>query len=1312
MGNDVTVSAGLRQPHVPEPLVSSHINHCSNHDACDTTISMPLTTQTPILEQKLPRPTTSCPDKTNSSITTNSTYSDALDGNTNMNIEGPDDRHCISNRNRGSIRILGLNVCSLKAKLKYNVLEEYIREYDILCLSETKLDEIDNANIILEGFKPFYNHRKEFVHRSGGLAIFVKEDKMPFITELNQYNEGCVQYIMVNDKLLGFNLIIGAVYIPPNGSKYETGEEFDIILDSLVNLNADHEKANICLIGDFNSRTGTSQDFIELDTRTAEETGFPLQENDVFLNIEKLDECNVQIRRYNKDKKCDKNGNKLLDVCKCAGMLIVNGRVGRDKSLGNATCKDTSTVDYAVADVGLFKYISNFEVDTFDPFLSDIHCPIKLEIENQAHTTVATPHEQSNNIQNENTHNTQNKEDINKTCWDNAKKEIFKSAFNIDNISALCRRIDNLTDPTKSEIANITESIKHVYQEAGAESGMIKVLRPAKFKQHKLRRKLPNKPWFTKECENERKQFFKAKHNHSKFNTSATKENQKAKSKSFKRTVNLAYKQFHKELHNKLRNLQSSNPKDYWNILKKADNYKDKVCKITLEIFVDHFKKLNQVQLNGQNAETIDPPESPDNCIPAHNEALNKPFDESDIFKQIKKLKNGKACGFDMILNEFLKNSPTEMVTLLCKYFNTILTTGIIPDDWYIGVIIPIYKNKGDRDDVDNYRGITLLSCVGKLFTCLLNSRLNIYLENNKLLGEEQAGFREGYSTVDHIFTIHTIIDIFLANKKRLYCAFIDYRKAFDTVDRTSLWSKLINLNITGNILTVVKNMYEGAKSCIRHNSQFSDFFACNVGVRQGENLSPLLFSIYLNDLAGFLSDKCDGINLTYEDDNVDIYIHLYTLLYADDTILISQNPEDLQIMLDSLHDYCEKWKLVVNISKTKIIVFSRGKVTRLPEWKFGQENIDVVQDYTYLGIKMNFNGKYRKAMEKQISQAKRALFSLFSKARKLNLPPDIVCHLFDACILPILIYGCEVWGFSNLTQIERVHTFFCKTLLRLNASTANCMALGEVGRFKIETYVNQRILNYWTRLVTGKQDKIAVSIYKYAKAQFDKQNLESKWMAKTRSILNNIGLSYIWHEDTNQIDPVAFKTVINQKICDIESQNWNSDVQDSSHCRNYRLFKTNLRMETYLLKLSPTHAVDLCRFRCQNHRLPITQGRYDGIEKAERKCTLCKQNAIGDEFHYVLECPAFEQDRLKYLKFNKKRNPNVYDFKTIFTKQETRQLTDLAKFVRIIMDKFPAKNTKRKRTKKNKKYSVSQNVFSNPYIAIHAYMPDLHYRS
>ena len=190
------------------------------------------------------------------------------------------------------------------------------------------------------------------------------------------------------------------------------------------------------------------------------------------------------------------------------------------------------------------------------------------------------------------------------------------------------------------------------------------------------------------------------------------------------------------------------------------------------------------------------------------------------------------------------------------KLFNNILDTGYMPDIWLSGNIIPIYKNKGSKDDPKNYRPITIISCLDKLFTSILNERLTKFSDEVNLICENQAGFRKGYSTIDNVFVFHTLIDMFKPLKKKLFCIFIDFEKVFDKVWTEGLWHKLILNNIKGKVYSIIYNMYQGIKSRVSSDGNNSIFFPCNNGLRQGENLSLFLFSLYLNDIEEFFVDN------------------------------------------------------------------------------------------------------------------------------------------------------------------------------------------------------------------------------------------------------------------------------------------------------------------------------------------------------------------------------------------------------------------------------------------------------------------------
>ena len=649
-----------------------------------------------------------------------------------------------------------------------------------------------------------------------------------------------------------------------------------------------------------------------------------------------------------------------------------------------------------------------------------------------------------------------------------------------------------------------------------------------------------------------------------------------------------------------------------------------------------------------------------------------------EIVASVQKLHNNKASGMDNIVNEFIKHSPHNILSIVVKLFNTVLETGIVPSDWTIGVIKPLYKNKGSIDDADNYRGITLLSCLGKLFTSCINVRLSFYIEGSGLLGEEQAGFRDGYSTLDHIFVLHSLLELYLSKKKRIYCAFVDFKKAFDLVDRSSLWAKMISVGINGNVIRVVYNMYENAKSCVKKGQNLSNIFACNTGVRQGENLSPLLFAIYLNDFEYHVSRQYKGLGqLSSEigehlsDNDIEVFFRLYILLYADDTIVLAESAEELQKALSSVHEYCKNWYLTVNTSKTKVVIFSRGKIRKYPDFRFGEETLEVVDEYVYLGTTFKYNGSFNKAMSKQVTQARRAMFNLIQKARKLSLPIDIQCELFDQLVTPILLYGSEVWGYMKLDQIERLHKLFLKSLLRLNKGTANCMAYGEVGRLPLQHTVNKRMVSYWIRLLHGKEAKLSYTLYTLLKKLHDKNIFKSKWITKIKSIIDNCGMSYLWDtEAAGTINAKWLKQSLELKLQDMAYQNWHEEIHRNSLCSNYKLFKTEVGLENYLLVLNPVDRINLCRFRCGNHKLPAAEGRY--LHNGETKiCTLCNSHDQGDEFHYLFVCPSLSNSRSSYIKKYYYTRPNTLKMNELLNIRNPKQLSKLAKFVTFIMSHF-----------------------------------------
>lgn len=181
-----------------------------------------------------------------------------------------------------------------------------------------------------------------------------------------------------------------------------------------------------------------------------------------------------------------------------------------------------------------------------------------------------------------------------------------------------------------------------------------------------------------------------------------------------------------------------------------------------------------------------------------------------EIHKAVKELKLCKSGGPDLFLNDFFKFGSNVYISYMQKLFNVILDTGYFPASWVEGFIVPLHKT-GNVNDVNNYRGVTLLSCLGKIFTRILNNRLTYWAEEYYVYIEAQAGYRSGMSTIDNIFVLHGLITHILNKGKKLYCAFVDFKKAFDFVVRDIIWINTLVIS-TGEdvflslvILSVIK---------------------------------------------------------------------------------------------------------------------------------------------------------------------------------------------------------------------------------------------------------------------------------------------------------------------------------------------------------------------------------------------------------------------------------------------------------------------------------------------------------------------------
>ena len=886
----------------------------------------------------------------------------------------------------------------------------------------------------------------------------------------------------------------------------------------------------------------------------------------------------------------------------------------------------------------------------FNPFLSDVHCPQLFSLL----TKLKEPKPEKC---------TQN---IPKIKWDGSKNLEFLNNIDDKEVESLNRLLDDFrpnADSNDFAIENFVKTTNQILNKAKQ-----KTFIPKKIFSKKVVNK---KRWYDQELTTAKNRF----------NTVRKKKNKSATrivSKHYKSLLKSKFKNYFEKRDKKLKETKVNNPRLYWDMIQgKAKG--NRTGDLSAEEFGFFFKNLN-VQIEGDISKISF---SSENKNPF--EELNAPFSELELKNALKNLKNNKSNGPDDLLNEQIKISFSKMKDTFLKLFNIILDTGCFPELWAEGLIVPIYKMKGSKNDPNNYRGITLLSCLAKFFNICLNNRLKKISE--KILSAIQAGFRPGFSTMDHIFTVLCILTLYERLQKNLFIAFIDYQKAFDTVWRAGLWLKLINEGVSGKFLNVVRDMYSKSKSCVLLNNEKSDHFGSYAGVRQGEILSPLLFALYINDLEGFLRSKgvqplggllnISGEVADFNDYEIAQFLSLLTLFYADDTIIFADSSIGLQFALEELQTYCENWKLTVNEDKTKVMCITRGRY-RNENYNFiyNGKKLETVDEFIYLGICFTKKGLTNKTVACRETASKKAMFSFLNRCKQNHIPIDVQLEVFNRTVVPCMMYGGEVWGYNNIECLEIIQRKFLKYSLKLKSSTPTAMIYCETGYLSIETELKIKIITYWVNLITGRRDKFSYKLYLICLSLYKRGLLLFPWMNNVVNILNSTGFSNIFIEQFN-LDEKYLKNVFLKKIkTTIRDQAVQGLLEEVNNDENkfyyYRELISFHGVQKYLKKMPPDIWLQLVKIRTKNHKLPVEiySWKIAFKPREERTCTICDMGEVGDEYHFVMNCPVFQEDRDKFLPMiNNDKSPSA--FIKLLKSDDIKILRGLAKFLKILFEIF-----------------------------------------
>ena len=690
----------------------------------------------------------------------------------------------------GSWNVNGITHCPDKVNRVFKTEEpeflNYINKHHIIGLLETKV--CASEKIYIEGYVTEQVGRKSSSNKRyyGGICVAIKDSIADGVSVLKTNRESEYVWVRLDKEFFNISedLYVCYMYASPDKSGRDFGiDVYERITDSI----AEYCSRGKCLIlGDMNAHTSVNPDFISNDEKG----------NDL-INLPESYEADIPLNRRNSDKsKVNEHGTALLKLCTESGMRILNGRklgdiFGKPTYFG-PMCKNPTLIDYGLMHKDDLKDITMFQVQDLC-YLSD-HCLI--------HACVTA----SVNLNRKRNGHTSR---IRETCFEMPRKFIWEEK----------RRtvfMENLTSPeAKNQIKNFMErattidspNIEDIDSASNAVSSIIttaaeKTFRKAKPPTSSRNRRKRYAKHFDIDC---KKLLSQVKQMSKKLSREPKNFFLRKSYYSSKKLLHRMVKQkLAAEKENIARSLSSleSDPKTFWKMLEKLQQCthgrKNEGTDISADTWIKHFKGLMQKpqsNLEGGDAHISDYVSDKENWHIFND--LSYKISDDEIVKALSTLKNGKACGIDLITNEMLKASSSLLLPALNKLFNMVLVSGHYPSAWSSSWLKPLHKG-GDRTDPNRYRGISIMSCMGKLFCSILNHRLVSFIEKNKLGSKYQIGFAKDCRTADHMLAMKTLIDKYSSANQKLYTCFIDFSKAFDTVWRDALFYKLLKLGIGG----------------------------------------------------------------------------------------------------------------------------------------------------------------------------------------------------------------------------------------------------------------------------------------------------------------------------------------------------------------------------------------------------------------------------------------------------------------------------------------------------------------------------------
>ena len=386
-----------------------------------------------------------------------------------------------------------------------------------------------------------------------------------------------------------------------------------------------------------------------------------------------------------------------------------------------------------------------------------------------------------------------------------------------------------------------------------------------------------------------------------------------------------------------------------------------------------------------------------------------------ELIKEIKKLSEKKAPGFDLITAKVLKNLPRRAIKLLQLLINSSIKLSYIPNIWKVAEIIMIPKPGKSPNEVKSYRPISLLPSISKLFEIVIQKRIQVYIERFKVIPNHQFGFRRSHSTIDQIHRITDVIEKVYEKQEVCSTVFLDVAQAFDKVWHKGLIFKL-NRFLPKSYVQLLSSYLTDRVFRVRVENEFSSLKDIKAGVPQGSILGPILYLIYTSDLPVMENIKV----ATFADD---------TALMATGRNLI-ESTSKLQEANDSISNWCKSWKMKLNETKSVHVNFTQKRFVTQPRVKLNDIEVPHDNKAKYLGMtldaKLNWKEHF-KIKKKELELKYRDLYWLIGRNSSLSIYNKIL--IYNQILKPIWCYGIQISGCAKQSNLNIIQTFQNKVL-------------------------------------------------------------------------------------------------------------------------------------------------------------------------------------------------------------------------------------------------------------------------------------------